>query len=300
VTSSGAGAAAIADTPTSEGNIASTSASNENGYGDILRRLLSVIMGPFIGFLLFALTMAVRKVFIFEMLSAESLGTILAAIVVIPLWLRRSEKPLLPFVYQVFLPIVAALLIILNSFPSGSAMHAIGFLGIYIFFAIIGLLALTSFNAAANAREFSVALIFGLALATFSAVSIIGLRFEDIPLISNHSEELLLVLSTLYFVYLVLSPGLRAWRSMFAPAKTLSAHSIKENLEARCEELARSCGLSRRESEIMLFIGRGYGPAFIAKKLVLSDSTVRSHVKNIYRKLGVNAREALLQVIDEE
>lgn len=278
----------------------STPLPDEEGYASILRRLLSVILGPFIGFLLFALTMAVRKMFVFEVFYAESFGTVLAALVVIPLWFRRSEKPLLPFVYQVFLPIIAALLIILNSFPFESPVQAIGSVGIYVFFGIIGLLALASFNATANAREFSVPLIFGVALAAFSAVSIIGLRFRDMPFVSEHSDELLLVLSTLFFVYLVLSPGLKAWRSMFTPTTALSAHSIKEDLETRCEQLAQAGGLSPRESEIMLFIGRGYSPAFIAKKLVLSDSTVRSHVKNIYRKLGVNSREDLLQAIDDD
>ena len=31
-----------------------------------------------------------------------------------------------------------------------------------------------------------------------------------------------------------------------------------------------------------------------------SISTVRTHVRNIYRKLGINKREELLHLIDEE
>lgn len=34
---------------------------------------------------------------------------------------------------------------------------------------------------------------------------------------------------------------------------------------------------------MLLFLGRGYSPAYVAKKMFLSDSTVRSHIKSIYK-----------------
>jgi DNA-binding CsgD family transcriptional regulator len=263
-----------------------------------LHDMLQVIVGPFIGLLLFALTMAVRKVMWFEVFTAESLGVLLSIVILLPLCLLRLEKPLLPLIYQVFLPILAALLILLNSFPEPSLPHGLGTAGIYVFFGIIGLLSLAAFVAAANAGEFPVPLIFGSAIAAFCVVSLIGLRLGSIPVISDNFEAVLLVLSTLYFLFLVLWPGLRAWRMMFTPSEDASVHTLYENLESRCEELSTQGGLSKRESEIMLYIGRGYSPAYIAKKLFLSDSTVRSHVKNIYRKLGVHSRQDLLQLID--
>ncbi|MDR1014334.1 MAG: helix-turn-helix transcriptional regulator [Coriobacteriales bacterium] len=265
-----------------------------------LHDMLQVVVGPFIGLLLFALTMAVRKVMWFEVFTAESLGVLLSIVVLLPLCLLRLEKPLLPLIYQVFLPILAALLILLNSFPEPSLPHGLGTAGIYVFFGIIGLLSLAAFVAAANAGEFPVPLIFGSAIAAFCVVSLVGLRLGSIPVISDNFEAVLLVLSTLYFLLLVLWPGLRAWRMMFTPSEDASAHTLYENLESRCEELSTQGALSRRESEIMLYIGRGYSPAYIAKKLFLSDSTVRSHVKNIYRKLGVHSRQDLLQLIDDD
>jgi DNA-binding NarL/FixJ family response regulator len=62
--------------------------------------------------------------------------------------------------------------------------------------------------------------------------------------------------------------------------------------------MSQSHGLSPRESEILVYIGRGYNPAFVAKKLLLSDSTVRSHVNSIYRKLSVHSQTELLQMLD--
>ncbi|MEA5021146.1 MAG: LuxR C-terminal-related transcriptional regulator [Gordonibacter sp.] len=39
-------------------------------------------------------------------------------------------------------------------------------------------------------------------------------------------------------------------------------------------------------------------PTFIAHTLVLSISTVRTHVRNIYRKVNVSSQEELLALID--
>lgn len=65
----------------------------------VFHSFFSVALGPFVGFLLFALTMAVRKIAVFGNMYAESIGTILAVVSVLPLWLRKSDKPLLPFVF---------------------------------------------------------------------------------------------------------------------------------------------------------------------------------------------------------
>ena len=62
--------------------------------------------------------------------------------------------------------------------------------------------------------------------------------------------------------------------------------------------MADDGGLSPREREILGYLGRGHGIVFVANTLVISESTVRTHVKSIYRKLGVSSREDLLQLID--
>lgn len=72
-----------------------------------------------------------------------------------------------------------------------------------------------------------------------------------------------------------------------------------QSVQARCEALADEAGLTPREREILGYLGRGHGIAFVAATLVISESTVRTHVKSIYKKLGVNGREELLAKVDE-
>ena len=49
-------------------------------------------------------------------------------------------------------------------------------------------------------------------------------------------------------------------------------------------------GLSGRETEILLGVARGLSNRAIASELWLSDQTVKFHLHNIYRKLGVHNR----------
>jgi DNA-binding NarL/FixJ family response regulator len=49
-------------------------------------------------------------------------------------------------------------------------------------------------------------------------------------------------------------------------------------------------GLTQRESEILSFVVNGLSNRAIATKLFIGDETVKSHLRSIYRKLGVSDR----------
>lgn len=49
-------------------------------------------------------------------------------------------------------------------------------------------------------------------------------------------------------------------------------------------------GLTQRESEILAYMVSGLSNRGIATKLVIGDETVKSHLRSIYRKLGVSDR----------
>ncbi|CAN5241740.1 response regulator transcription factor [soil metagenome] len=51
-------------------------------------------------------------------------------------------------------------------------------------------------------------------------------------------------------------------------------------------------GLTQRESEILSFVVTGLSNRGIAKKLLIGDETVKTHLRAIYRKLGVTDRTA--------
>ena len=49
-------------------------------------------------------------------------------------------------------------------------------------------------------------------------------------------------------------------------------------------------GLTRREAEILDLVAEGYSNGRVAKLLWVTDQTVKFHLSNIYRKLGVTNR----------
>jgi LuxR family maltose regulon positive regulatory protein len=57
--------------------------------------------------------------------------------------------------------------------------------------------------------------------------------------------------------------------------------------------------LSQRELDVLRLLGTDLGGPDIARELVLSLNTVRTHTKNIYAKLGVNNRRAAVRRAEE-
>jgi DNA-binding NarL/FixJ family response regulator len=49
-------------------------------------------------------------------------------------------------------------------------------------------------------------------------------------------------------------------------------------------------GLTRREAEILELVSKGYSNAQLATMLWVTEQTVKFHLSNIYRKLGVANR----------
>jgi len=58
--------------------------------------------------------------------------------------------------------------------------------------------------------------------------------------------------------------------------------------------LARDPRLTQREGDVLLLLRQGQGNKQIALALQISVETVRTHARNIYRKLGVASRRALI------
>ena len=71
-------------------------------------------------------------------------------------------------------------------------------------------------------------------------------------------------------------------------------------LENRCATLIDRHDLTRREGEILNLLARGRNVPSIAEELNISKSTVKSHVIQVYRKIGVNARQQLLDIIYDD
>lgn len=62
--------------------------------------------------------------------------------------------------------------------------------------------------------------------------------------------------------------------------------------------MARAFRLTPREGEILGLLAHGRNAPYIQEKLVLSRNTVKTHVQNIYAKLGVHSQQELIDVVE--
>ncbi len=64
-------------------------------------------------------------------------------------------------------------------------------------------------------------------------------------------------------------------------------------------ELADRYGLTVREAEVFHLLAQGLNRPAIARELVISDNTVRTHMRSIYRKLDIHAQQELIDLVRE-
>ena len=74
---------------------------------------------------------------------------------------------------------------------------------------------------------------------------------------------------------------------------------IDDILESGVEVIAGENGLTRREREILGYLARGRSARYIAEDLVISENTVRAHVKRIYAKTGVHTKQELMSSVEQ-
>ncbi|CAM5654310.1 response regulator [Streptomyces avidinii] len=80
-------------------------------------------------------------------------------------------------------------------------------------------------------------------------------------------------------------------QSMLDPATTARLmHSLRDPDTAGAPEDARLAALSERERSVLELIGEGLTNAQIAKRLYLSEKTVKNHISRLLGKLGVERR----------
>ncbi|TZE81476.1 response regulator transcription factor [Calorimonas adulescens] len=66
-----------------------------------------------------------------------------------------------------------------------------------------------------------------------------------------------------------------------------------------CSEAAQYFGLTPRELEIAKLIERGFSNQEIADELSISIHTVKAHTENIFKKMNVNSRTAVIYKMKE-
>ena len=119
----------------------------------------------------------------------------------------------------------------------------------------------------------------------------------DLAHLVRHTEARILVLSRDMRPDLrarALAMGCKCWVSM-----SIGSNDLVEAIELTAsgavlpeqgDRLGQDEGLSSREVEVLALITQGLSNAEIANRLYLSENTLKSHIRNAYRKVGAGSR----------
>lgn len=297
-------------------------AAGQRSMGERLRSFADVCAPALIGLLAFAFVVGTMRALVVEAHPFHLISLAIDGAVLVVLGLVRSKNLLAGLVYRNLIPALAVLLLavgnislaLVGSSPVDTAM-------IYLLYTLAALLTLATLAAVAHAGEFPSDFVYGIPFALFCLASFAGLQCAEVM-----SDEAVwvstTVITTVYAFAMVVVPALRAQRIENTEAELLldrdergraeassgkarggaAANDTREaretpTLEERCAELVRIHRLTGREAEILAYLAAGYGSGYISEALYISPNTVRTHIHNIYGKLGVNSREEVLDLV---
>ena len=121
------------------------------------------------------------------------------------------------------------------------------------------------------------------------AVSLAGL-----DVYANRQTTLLVVAFGLITVTLVC-----LLRYVLANERSVVASSQKTASHEALQRIAQAHRLTPREVDVAALVLQGYSLKMVAQILYIAEGTVQTHMKNLYRKLGLHSKQELIALVNE-
>ena len=263
-------------------------------------------------------------------------GSLVAASIALAVTRRRDESASLALLNGVALPIALVVVLLVpvvtRACPMGVVM-ATGAVASAGGFALLGLIALVDLVVTVAVTRADRAATVASGLVGLAALELLGL--EAIAVLGESGRDLCLVLEAILLAAIAVTYAMRA-RGINADVDAVGGDDVEnaagagafgsvtadlahaastpsgaadavpadaapeaeDDFRARCLQIARAHGLSPRETDVLQYLARGHSSRFIATELVISENTVRTHVRHIYEKTGVTSREGLFKLVD--
>ena len=83
-------------------------------------------------------------------------------------------------------------------------------------------------------------------------------------------------------------------------ARQAISGGIGETLKLKTSLVAQRYELTPRQTEVLCCLAQGRNAGYIADRFTISAHTAKSHIYNIYNKLGVHSQQELLDIVEAE
>ncbi|MEG0418795.1 MAG: helix-turn-helix transcriptional regulator [Gordonibacter sp.] len=265
-----------------------------------LARALFFVVMPFATLLLFVAGNGLPRAISWEV-APLSLAGVLAVAAMLVLLRFKTDQALINFSYRFFLPLVAFAAFAATAFADAAWQHTVMMVGSLAFCTIYALVMSAMLVAMAGHMRSLALPAAGIMIIIGCVVCLLSGASVSTGVLGDYLYHVLLVLFVTLAAALMVTPSSRLWHVILEGINAVESGEgdAQEGYVRRCAELTEAYRLTLREAEILLLLGRGHTSAFVADELTVAESTVRSHRKNIYRKLGVTSREELFKLLDE-
>ena len=111
------------------------------------------------------------------------------------------------------------------------------------------------------------------------------------------NQVMYVVAIALICVYFLMIPLVAARRRTQQKEHVVIRPLDKDELSMRCERLASRHGVTQSELVVMEQLAMGRTVSAISESLNLSENTIRSHCKSLYRKLDIHSKQELIDSV---
>lgn len=249
-----------------------------------------------------------RSALVVEDRAFVLLGVCIAALAVLVLAIARFDRLEIKGLYEIAVPLlVAGCMVVLAHAPGGAVVAAFCSNAAFTLFAIFVtvIFCAISFRYGVNAVW-----LLGLTQAAMTLGSFAGpalARLEESGMLAGGGISEQAALAVLVVVLVAFSMALvsdrdfdTTWGVVARRDAEGSASVVEEEeqLQRRCAKVSSHYGLTRREEEILRLVMRGYTLARIGEELYVAESTMKTHSRHIYRKIGVANRQELQSFVE--
>ena len=105
-----------------------------------------------------------------------------------------------------------------------------------------------------------------------------------------------------YMLMMVIVYGIALARHLVLYYPRQQRASTRKSLTEKADQVDFAADrflLTKRESEVLFYLAKGYSRPYIEKKLFISKGTAKTHIFRIFQKLGVSSQDELIELIEQ-
>lgn len=182
------------------------------------------------------------------------------------------------------------------------------FFGAYLFFAfsLDTIMCISAMGEVAHFNQLSPYWVYGKSLAAYFAGALAGLityalafsQGTHLTQVEVTGAVLLAIIGASSFLFQDRYPAEDEGLGMDEACKLEAAESKPALWQCKIDAVIRDYELTARQQEVFRMLVRGRNAPYIAETFVISLSTAKAHIHNIYRKLDVHSQQELINLVE--